>query len=287
MVKLSKRFVISSLILILLTQGSIGLAQTFTIDPADGKIDTAWNSVGASVVNDYREDQNATDVDRTGDIINAWLVYELSDPYNIYFRIDGFDLTDGLSVQFDCDGDGRFASKEDRAIEFVDESNSDEGGPIVGYIDYTEDYYFESEEEVESLPDSLDNPLEAKGEFVLEDEETNFLQIEAVLTFTVAGNSSQDLNEKAPSSDVFREMEPCFGMRDGKNANWTVNYQYFGLDDDTGTPFSKDVRTAVTLSELSTRLPALDRLSTLLFMFLLVLTVSLLYVHSQRRTKNV
>ena len=232
MVKLSKRFVILLLLPIFLLQGSIVFAQTFTIDPADGQIDPAWNSVGASVVDDYREDQNATDVDRTGDIINAWLVYEPTDPYNVYFRIDGFDLTDGLSVQFDCDGDGRFSSEVDRAIEFVDESSSDEGGPIVGYVDYTEEYYFDSEDEVESLPDSLDDPLEAKGEFVLEDEETNFLRIEAVLNFTVVGNTSQDLNEKAPSASVFREMDSCFGSRSEGKPNWTINYQYFGLDDD-------------------------------------------------------
>ena len=268
-------------------EGSIVWGQTFTIDPADGQIDPAWNSVAASVVNAYRDDQNATDVDRTGDIINAWLVYEPSDPYNIYFRIDGFDLTDSLFVQFDCDGDGFFVSEADRSIEFVDESDSDEGGTIVGYIDYTEDYYFESEDEIEGLPDSVDNPLEAIGEFVLQDEETNFLQIEAVLTFSAVGSSSQDLNESAPSSAVFREMDGCFGLRGESNSSWNIRYQYYGLDDDTGTPFSKDIRTAVTLSSQTAESKVFDKFLPIAFMFLIALTVSLLYVHSHRRLKNV
>lgn len=287
MITRSNHLVTSLFLIIVLAQTSTVWGQTFTIDPADGKIDPAWNSVAASIVDAYREDKNKQDANRTGDIINAWFVYEPNDPYNVYFRVDGFDLTDGIAVQLDCDGDGKFVSEIDRAVKFEEESSTDQGGEIVGHIDYTDGYAAVADDEIDHLPDTLDNPLTAKGEFVIKDKDNNFVIIEAVLSFAPVGNSSQAQKEKKPSNDVFREMAPCFGMRGETNSDWTFSYQYVGLDDNTGSPFSKDVRTAVTLSHQAAGTRLFDLFFTFIWLFLFGLTVSLLYVHSQQRRKNV
>ncbi len=264
MLNLLKRNFSTLCLFCLLVLPQLALAQSFSIDVNDGEIDSSWNNnVPAMVQNQYGYGDYIGERGEAYDIVNAWVVFDSPDPDKIYFRVDGYYIVDIVAINFDCDGDLAFTSKDDRAIVFnMVDGDEDSGGSIEGVIEYTSDYEYISDDE-----DELITKTTAVGEFVgEEDSGSTFQRIEAVLDISAQEKINGD-------------MSTCFSRRG--DGNWALSYQY-STDDDQTLITSQQVRTAVTLSQQAAFRPISSQASNLWIAFgfavLGTMTFSLLYL---------
>lgn len=269
---ISRIFSSFTLIICLLLASSWGSVQaqtTFEIDVYDGEIDSAWDSVPALAFNDFLIDDSG-EGNQFGDIVSAWFVFDKPDPSKLYFRVDGYDVIDSVSIKLDCDGDELFNSELDREILFYTFDDLDSDGEIEGEVDYSSDYLTEN-----STQDYLDSGLFGYGEFVLLDQDPDKLY--------VSFEAEIDLSE-----DFDGSLEPCFASRDP--GNWKLSYQYETKDgggyviDETIVGFN-DVLTAVTLSGQSTSQVATADVYIWAFAILVLITLLFMIGYSPRRFK--
>lgn len=293
MVNRSKRFTSIFLLLVTLIFSSAVMAQSFSIDPNDGQVDPAWDTVPAILLDDYLYDEDGNG-EQYGDIVNAWFINDPSDPLRLYFRVDGYEIVDFVSFKLDCDGDEKFESEVDREIVFFGFEDDGTSGEVEVEIKYPDEYLDANDD-----ADFLDSFLFGDSEFIVLDEDTNFQSIEAVLTF--APTDDYILSDLLPSgyqvgdslsksfgdslAEMFEVMAPCL-LNTEENVNWSVAYLYDTGNDKTDF-FPNDIRTAVSLSQQSAMSDQSSLFLMAIFIGLLALTISLLYGYSYRQRKNV
>ncbi|MFK7800965.1 MAG: hypothetical protein AB8G95_04995 [Anaerolineae bacterium] len=292
MVNRSKSFISILFLLITLIFSSAVMAQSFSIDPNDGVVDSAWNTVPAILKDDYEYDEDGNP-EQYGDIVNAWFVYDQSDPLRLYFRVDGYDIVDFVSFKIDCDADDKFESEVDREIVFFGFDDDGASGEVEVEIKYTDEYLDANDD-----ADFLDSFLFGDSEFIVLDEETNFQSIEAVLSFAPSDNykisdllpEGYQVGDTLPKfgdslADMYEVMAPCF-LNEEENVNWSLAYIYDTGNDSTDF-FPQDIRTAVSLSQQSADSKHFSPILWASFASLLALTISLLFGYSYRQRKNV
>ncbi|MEM9774956.1 MAG: hypothetical protein AAF902_10265 [Chloroflexota bacterium] len=262
------------LMICLLLVSSTAPAQaqtTFEIDVYDGEIDAAWDSVPALAFNDFLVDESG-EGDQFGDIISAWFVFDKPDPSKLYFRVDGYDIIDSVSLMLDCDGDQLFNSVLDREILFYTFDDLDEDGEIEGELDYTSDYLIEN-----NTQDYLDSGLFSYGEFVLLDDDPTRLYV----SFEAEIDLSDDFDDA---------LEPCFASRDP--GDWKLYYKYETKD---GTGFvidetivgSNDILTAVTMSGQSAHQARSVDAHMWMFGVLVLFTLGIAMNYGFKRSKTI
>ncbi len=256
-----------------MTMPSELFGQGFTIDPADEQIDPNWENQNAIIRDQVGYGNALGEAGLLGDIVSAWIVFVPDDPqltYNpdrIYFRIDGYAIEDDITIKFDCDGDTFFTSEVDRAITFeaIYDNTSDSLGSIDGIVNYTPEYIDNSDED----PDLLSSET-VQGEFVEtydNEADTEFIQIEAI--YDLSGRNKFD-----------GDLSTCFGEATPNIRQ--VNYQYDTGNDSTQIK-SKEIVTAVTLSQQSAEAQESLPIFTIIWTVLGAMTFSLLIL---RRKNN-
>ncbi|MEM8862729.1 MAG: hypothetical protein AAGD96_30840, partial [Chloroflexota bacterium] len=156
---------------------AFGQDNNFSIDISDGRIDAAWDTVPAFVFGAVDYDESGEE-GLSGDIISAWFVFDKADPSKLFFRVDGYDVIDKVSLKIDCDEDQQFNSDSDREIYFYSFDDIEENGEIEGEVDFSTDFLDQGNSD-----EYLDSSLFAEGEYVLLDQDPSLLHVsfEAVI----------------------------------------------------------------------------------------------------------